>query len=179
MPLSLDLLKTARTLLESARKKGRPRQADLRRAISTAYYAVFHALCALVADALVGGSRSARPDRAWRQAYRALQHGAARDRLWAIVARSDLSTREGYPASVGQVTAAFSDLQDQRHDADYDPGRSFSAAEADAMIARAEAAIEALATLTSPDRTALATWLVLPSRDSKGPTKIDARPARR
>src|SRR5271165_4391246 len=38
-------------------EKGRPRSASLRRAVSTAYYAVFQAVCATCADALVGSEK--------------------------------------------------------------------------------------------------------------------------
>ena len=50
----------------------RPRRTDLCRATSTAYYALFHCLARACADALAGagGSRTA-----WRQVYRALEHG--------------------------------------------------------------------------------------------------------
>ena len=56
----------------------KPRQIDLRRAISAAYYAVFHSFCQNCADTLVGTSKRKRPNRAWQQVYRGLDHGAAR-----------------------------------------------------------------------------------------------------
>ena len=69
---SRDLIETARGLTELSPR--RPSQANLRRALSTAYYAVFHCLAATVADALMGKGRSD----AWHQTYRALEHGSAR-----------------------------------------------------------------------------------------------------
>ena len=53
-----DLIQTARRLTESG--AAQPTQADLRRAVSTAYYALFHCLAATVADLLTGATG---PDR--------------------------------------------------------------------------------------------------------------------
>jgi hypothetical protein len=68
-----DLLEVADHL--ARRDPGRPKQVSLRRAIATAYYAVFHALAFLCANTLVGWSQS------WRAVtpiYRSLDHGSAR-----------------------------------------------------------------------------------------------------
>ena len=67
-----DLIATARGLAEGDPR--RPSQANLRRAVSTAYYAMFHCLAGTAADLLIGGSRS----EAWHQVYRALEHGSAK-----------------------------------------------------------------------------------------------------
>ena len=71
MSLGRDLLVTARQLAKA--RPSKPRQADLRRAVSTSYYAAFHALAQDCADRLVGTTRQ-RSEPAWRQAYRALDH---------------------------------------------------------------------------------------------------------
>ena len=71
---ALDFIETARHLTTSS--SGRPRQSDLRRAVSTAYYALFHCLAICCANMLVGGPGASRSEAAWRQAYRALNHGA-------------------------------------------------------------------------------------------------------
>ncbi len=70
-----DLIATARRLAKASARK--PRQADLKRAISTAYYALFHAIARDAADLLVGTGKD-RPDKAWKQVYRALDHGPAK-----------------------------------------------------------------------------------------------------
>ena len=61
--------------------RGRPRQAMLKRAISTAYYAMFHALCHSNANALIGVSPGPPYPMAWTRAYRALDHNFARERM--------------------------------------------------------------------------------------------------
>ncbi|MYC32883.1 MAG: hypothetical protein F4X64_06865 [Chloroflexi bacterium] len=68
--ISDDLLDVARRLAE-----GNPSQTDLRRAISSVYYALFHAIAQSNADTLVGDAPLVRDPDAWRQAYRALDHG--------------------------------------------------------------------------------------------------------
>ncbi|MGA8172582.1 MAG: hypothetical protein WB816_17365 [Methylocystis sp.] len=50
-----DLLALADDLAQ--RDSGRPKQASLRRAVATAYYAVFHALAKMRADRLIGFSK--------------------------------------------------------------------------------------------------------------------------
>src|SRR5271155_2246861 len=52
--------------------RGRPRQATLRRAVSTAYYAVFQALCVTCAETLVGEGK---PWGEFTPGFRALEHG--------------------------------------------------------------------------------------------------------
>ena len=56
--ISDDLLDIARRLAE-----GNPTQADLRRAVSSVYYAVFHAICQSNADTLVGDNPQDRMSR--------------------------------------------------------------------------------------------------------------------
>ncbi len=75
----LDFIATARDLA-GANSKGRTRETNIRRAVSTTYYALFHCLATSNANMLVGGPGAHRSQPAWRQAYRALQHGTARQR---------------------------------------------------------------------------------------------------
>ncbi len=73
-----DLIITARRTVGQGRK-GKPRQSDLKRALSTAYYAMFHALCRNCADCLVGKTNANRSLSAWTQAYQAMEHGHAKN----------------------------------------------------------------------------------------------------
>ena len=68
-----DLIATARSLTGLDPRK--PTQANLRRAVSTAYYAVFHLLARTAADLLIGRTHNS----AWHLAYRALEHGNAKN----------------------------------------------------------------------------------------------------
>ena len=104
---SRDLIETARGLTELSPR--RPSQANLRRAVSTAYYALFHSLGATVADALMGKRRND----AWHQTYRALEHGSARR------ACQNMQAMREFPLGIQDFAKAFSDLQRVRHQADY------------------------------------------------------------
>ena len=57
------------------------RQEDLRRAVSTAYYAMFHTLANSNANALIGAPKNDDDNAAWNRTHRALEHGAARSRF--------------------------------------------------------------------------------------------------
>ena len=81
-----DFVKTARSLV-GQQGAGRPRETDLRRAVSTAYYGLFHCVASSGADLLVGGKQADRSERAWRQAYRALNHGQAKNRCREITGK--------------------------------------------------------------------------------------------
>ncbi len=95
----LDLIKTARRL-SSPRGSKKPRQSDLKRAVSTAYYAMFHAMCRNCADCLIGKTKALRSEPAWRQAYRAVEHSHAKNQCKnkAILAKfpQDIQHFAGY-----------------------------------------------------------------------------------
>ncbi len=121
-----------------------PSQADLRRAISTAYYAVFHTLAASNAELIAGQPQSSMSAYAWERVYRRLDHGRARNNLRAVL--NLLSPSGEFFAS------AFIDLQDLRQEADYDPNFSISYSDAVNIIAQAETAIRNFAQLTQEER---------------------------
>jgi uncharacterized protein (UPF0332 family) len=152
--VSEDLIVTARRLARAGPKK--PRQADLRRAISTAYYALFHALAKEAADLLVGAG-AMRAEKAWVHAYRALEHGFAKN---ACKEAKNL----GFPPGIAVCANDFVELQEARHRADYDPAARFSRAEALGWVARAEAAIRELRAEPRRDRKAFAVHLLLRRR---------------
>ena len=93
----------------------RPRRADLCRAVSTAYYALFHCLAHTCADSLVGRARKVGDRPAWSQVYRALEHGQARKRCENLPSR--------FPDEVRKFGQTFAEMQSKRHLADYDPDR--------------------------------------------------------
>ena len=115
----LDFIATARDLA-GATNRGRPRETNLRRAVSTTYYALFHCLATSCADMIVGGTRSNRSQPAWRQAYRALQHGHARQRC----ERPNIIAK--FPDEIQDFAKLFVDMQKKRHSADYDPDATYS-----------------------------------------------------
>lgn len=134
----------------------RPRQANLRRAVSASYYAVFHALCRSNADALVGKG-AARPTRAWMQAYRAVDHGQAKTRCKEAGSR-------GFPLSIQAFADSFVTLQEHRHRADYNPDQNFTKREAALIVGLARSAVAAIDIAPARDRRAFAIHVLLPYR---------------
>ena len=133
---------------------GRPRQSMLRRAVSTAYYAMFHALCESNADTLVGQSPPGPHTNLWVETYRALQHRTAKNRLASYIQL----TQEPSVHNFGQV---FVNMQQQRISADYDPRARFVRSEVVASIDRSEAAINAFYNTPAPTRRRLAIYLLV------------------
>jgi hypothetical protein len=130
---------------------GHPRWVARNGAVSTAYYAVFHALAEMCGRELVGAWRPWAP---FRHVYRSLDHGQARRVL-------DAARREiGAPEPLKRLADIFTDLQEQRHGADYDPGYRVTAGDLAAIIDRAGQAIEVLADLPAADRKLLAARLI-------------------
>ena len=136
--------------------RGRPQQMMLKKAISAAYYAMFHALCYSNANALIGSSARAARLPGWTRIYRALDHNAARDRL--------LQHRSGASSGVQSFGTAFNALQANRHRADYDPNARFYRGHAVSLIDRAEDAIHALLSTDDTERRELAAAVLMRGR---------------
>lgn len=137
---------------------GRPmlRQAALRRAVSGAYYAIFHAFCAVCADELVGWTRTGTLD----PIYRTLDHRTVRKRLMSAKAASIA------PSSIPRIAASFAHLQDQRHAADYEPPKFlFSPRQVRVLVDEARDAIHLIEALPAKDeRLRLAIFLIAHDR---------------
>lgn len=152
-----DLITTAKEL--SGRGRGRPRDSNLRRAVSTAYYALFHCLAANCADTLVGGRSSNRSNPAWRQTYRALEHGIARERC----ERREIGR---FPEGIQDFAAAFVKMQARRHTADYDPHPNprFNKSDVAQDVRAAEYAVRRLRQSAARDKRAFAIYVLLRHR---------------
>lgn len=152
-----DLIATARASANqpAARK---PRQSDLKRALSTAYYAMFHAMCRNCADCLIGTASADRSKPAWVQAYRAIEHGFAKSQC---LNRQVMSR---FPRDIEDFANHFVDLQIERHRADYDPHARFTRSDVTTAIDTAEAAITAFFAEPIKDRRAFAAWVTLRNR---------------
>jgi hypothetical protein len=139
----------------SQRETGKPRHASLNRAISTAYYALFHTLAELCAKELVGNFK---PWPAFRLLYRSLDHASAR-RVFERAGGSD-----DYGAALRNIGRVFVLLQSERHQADYDPGYTPTRADTIELIDRAKDAIETARTLPPQERKLLAALLIARAR---------------
>ena len=154
----LDLLKTADDLVVGAGGNRRPRQSNLRRAVSTAYYAMFHCLAHWCASTLVGGLNADRSEPAWRQVYRALEHG----RVKSSCANKDLLSK--FPQEVQDFANEFVSMQAKRHLADYDPFTRFAKLKVQAEIATARSMIEAFQSVPVKHRRAFAVYALFRAR---------------
>lgn len=136
MALHHDLLEQAEHLAKRETKK--PRQASLRRAVSTAYYALFHLLAADGAGRLAPATPAAlRPliQRTFNHGdMRAVCKGFAEGHRSAIGGKTPgnppLATRGlislPLDGKLFDVVQAFVDLQEARHDADYNPTKRWN-----------------------------------------------------
>ena len=153
-----DLIEIARHLAADAGDRGRPRQAWLRRAVSAAYYALFHAMARSCADALVGSTRANRSQAAWRQAYRALEHSHARNQC------KNKAVMEKFPEEIQSFGQTFIEMQEQRHAADYDPDPKLLRTDVKQLIDETAKAITEFDKTTPADRKAFAIYVLLRTR---------------
>lgn len=154
MRMADDLIEIAKEL--ALRDAGRPKSTSLRRATSSAYYALFHALAELCADALVGWKE---PWPVLSPVYRSLEHAKARSVLNEV-------RREGpRGSSLESVAVAFAALQDARYDADYNPEQfRFNRSGTIELIDAAEQAVTAIELLSRDERLSLAVRLIIKPR---------------
>lgn len=155
-----DLIKIASFLatIGVVSNLGRPRQADLRRAVSAAYYALFHALAHCGADMLAGSGSARRNLAAWQRIYRSLEHGATLRRL------NNRSEMRGFPREIQDFGRLFVDLQVKRHRADYDPAARFDRATVIQLVAEAEQHISGLENAAAADRRDFAIYVLFRDR---------------
>lgn len=125
-----------------------PSQADMRRAVSTAYYALFHTLAASNAELIAGQPQSNISSYAWERVYRRLDHGRAQNNLRGVLGQLSPSGEN--------FARTFIDLQSRRQEADYDPNALITRTRTLNIIARADTAIRNFAQLTQEERRLLA-----------------------
>ena len=154
-----DLLAIARRLAQGDGGQP-PSQTDLRRAVSSVYYAMFHAVAQSNADSLVGDDSLDRDQSAWRQVYRALEHGYARQRCRQAASSSRFST------PIQRLADYFALAQNRRHRADYDPDEAFTEQETLTAITEAGQHIAALRATPPRERRAFAVYILMRERQN-------------
>jgi hypothetical protein len=167
-----DLLLQARELATHDPRK--PRQVNLRRSVSSAYYALFHALVDETCRLMLGARHQEAPYR--YVLGRAFMHGTMKQACMAFAGGSLKATvAKGLPAScvipveIRAVADAFVNLQQWRHLADYDRSDRFLRSDALALVGQAEKAVNALIGLASSSErnfflSCLLTWNTLAGR---------------
>ncbi|WP_299439077.1 hypothetical protein [uncultured Rhodospira sp.] len=150
-----DFIAAARELVPQG--KGSPRQVFLRRAVSTIYYALFHCLARNAADLLVGGPGAVKHGAAWTRAYRALDHGRAKNIHKEPAIRL-------LPTDIQDFALNLADFQQKRHAADYDPSKRFIKASVLQDIDAAEDLIRRFNSASVMDRRAFVAFVCFPQR---------------
>jgi hypothetical protein len=162
------LIAAARLLLGET-NTGAPNQTRLRRAVSTAYYALFHSVARAASDAFVGAGHRQSPR--YEMVYRGFEHRRMKDGCAAVdkpLLGAKASKALGVTrASQGirDVANAFVTLQERRHWADYSPTGKITRAEARDLVDLADSAVGQLSVTDSEERRNFLAYLMLSVRE--------------
>lgn len=147
---------------------GPPRQVDSRRAVSSAYYGIFHFTLTALADEFVGVTQ--RATSRYVLVYRSIDHRTLKD-ICTDTAKQSLPQRyapflpeNGFGANLQAFAAAVIDLQEKRHRADYNPEPRFRISDAKLAIGTARSAVGRFARVSQERRKAFLTLLLCPPR---------------
>ncbi len=130
--------------------------AQMRRSISTSYYALFHTILTAAAERFFGARQA---DRAgYAILYRTFNHGQIKQTCDGI-ARGELSPsmrqqlgRSSVHGDLRDFAISFVDLQARRQQADYDPHAQLTREDAETALLLAEDAIASLASAPDGER---------------------------
>jgi uncharacterized protein (UPF0332 family) len=157
--MHMQLLGQARALANPG-TRGAPRQSSLRRAVSTAYYALFHYLIDQSCRALLGSNPHQRGFR--RSLARAFSHQSMKEACSCFAASAlPVSVTKALPKgldseyrpdpAIKAIATTFRELQLKRHLADYDLAERFKKSETVAVIHEVESRINGFDRLPGSD----------------------------
>ncbi len=132
-------------------------QSDLRRATSTTYYALFHALLHSNAETLCGPAGNAPFPSEWVAVYRALGHGRVEEKT----KRKDWPT---FSIPIRSFLDLLKELRTKREEADYNPNGSYTSAEVMQDLTDAQILITTFLSESPAQRRTLAVWLLFSVR---------------
>ncbi len=168
MPDPADLLGVARELAGASGDPSRT-EAHLRRAVSTAYYALFHKILRAAAERFIGADQQ--DSAGYALIYRSFEHRRMKEVCEALdvpILREKLRASLGR-SMVSQDTRdfanAFGDLQEYRHLADYHPSRPFGFSEVSSLIDRAAVAMEAFDRIAPQEQADILALLMVGARN--------------
>ena len=162
------LLEQADELIGRPAGGGAARQVDLKRAISAAYYAIFHAVAAAAADDFVGKSQRHTPQ--YALAYRSIDHKSVRTLCEDIIKTtlpgkySKYLPTGGFGPDLVALATAVVDLQEKRLSADYDPLFRVRTSDATLAIGTGRAALIRFRNATRARRKAFLSLLLFSPR---------------
>lgn len=140
--------------------RGKPRQANLRRAVSSTYYALFHYLIGEAVRSIIGTQHSRK---GYRYALsRAFVHTSMRSACASFSASQlpdpilkslprDANGNYSIPTEIRNIARTFKELQHLRHLADYDLSEQFRRSEVRTVIEQVENQVEDFVNLTASD----------------------------
>ena len=150
---------------------GPPRQANLRRAISTAYYGLFHATLRAAADLFAGATN--RNEGHYALIYRGIDHKSLRD-LCEEVIKTTLPKKyipyvptNGFGPNIVAYATAIVELQNKRIAADYDPLFRVTKSDAELLIRTGRAAVARFQKASNARRRAFLTLVAFPPRPAR------------
>jgi hypothetical protein len=143
-------------------------QVDLRRAVSAAYYGLFHTATITVADYVAGRSR--RNSAEWSLACRSVDHKKLLEICEALDKRPPpLRFKPLLPEAL--VSPGFKDyaravieFQEKRHQADYDPAVLFKVSDVRSIVSTAKAAYARFRAITEEERRIFVCLLIFSPR---------------
>lgn len=109
---------------------------------------------------MIGGNGSSRSDGAWRQVYRALEHGNAKSRC------NNSGMIKKFPKQIEDFANLFVQMQVKRHSADYDPFEIFVKSVVENDIDQVEQAIKDFNLAPKSDRLAFCAYVLLRERNT-------------
>lgn len=147
---------------------GPPRDVDLRRAISSAYYALFHAVMTGIADTLVGRTHQNTPR--YALAYRGVDHRALKILCIDIqkspppIKYRSYVSADRFGSDLKDFASAMVDLQIARHMADYDPRSRYRMIDATFNIDLARTRLAHWKRIDTDEKAIFSTMLAFPPR---------------
>ena len=114
------------------------------------------------ADLLVGPRSPSQTNQAWRQAYRALDHGEVKRKCTQGPGKPILDSH--FPQEIRDFAHQFVKMQEIRHKADYDPFDLFTRSGVLQFIQETRAAINDFENVPSRDRRAFAVFVLFKLR---------------
>lgn len=107
---------------------------------------------------MIGAGEAARRNSAWRQVYRALDHGAAK------TACGNQTIMKKFPKAIEDFGNKFIEMQIKRHNADYDPNQKYYKSAVQQDIADAATVIGNFQKEAAKDRRAFAALVLFKIR---------------
>lgn len=154
--LSHTLIELARAIAQNPLPDD-PHDTHLRRAISSAYYAMFHCLAESCASLIAGAYPDDVSESAWTQAYRALDHSMVPNKT----RNRNRQIFDQFSPAVKNFANKLAEMKAKRESADYNPTETFTYADVITDIDKASAAIDEFEKIPETERRSFAIFILL------------------